>query len=131
MGSRLAELGCVPDRVLCSTATRCRETWDGLRRAMRTEAPVDFDDALYNASPEGLLHALAGVIEGDTLLLLAHNPGVSLLAFELARGREGPDDGMRRGFSPATLAIFEIETGWAEVSSTGARLRAVERPASS
>lgn len=135
VGARLVELGAEPDRVLSSSAIRCRETFDSLCIGMKTRPPVDFDDALYNSAPEQLLHGLAGTFAGgddsETLLLLAHNPGVSMLASDLGGGSDSDSDEalLRSGFAPATFAVFEIDDEGSGVSQGTTRLLHFERPA--
>ena len=121
VGEALRRAGCVPDQALSSTALRCRQTWDSVSAAFETPPPVNFDGSLYNAAPAGLLDGLATVDESvGTLLLLAHNPGISVLALELAGSDDEAQDRLRAGFSPATTARFEVEGPWSTVSPRSA-----------
>jgi len=132
VGARLVELDAVPDRVLSSSAIRCRETFESLCIGLKKRPPVDFEDALYNSSPDELLHGLAPWFaeddEPETILLLAHNPGVSMLAFDLGQGQDSDEALLRSGFAPATFALFEIDDDGTGVSRRSARLRRLERP---
>ena len=133
VGERLSEAGLIPERVLSSTALRCRETWQAIGAGLGTgrgEAlEVDFESGLYNASSHDLLRAIAGVDdENEILLLLAHNPGISMLALELAAADEAALGRLRAGFSPATTACFEIEGPWSTLSARTARLIRFEAP---
>ena len=128
VGERLQEQGPVPDRVLCSVARRCRETWEEVSRAFEEEIAVDFQDRLYNASDRVLLEAIAEVDDADTLLVLAHNPGISLLARELDDESGDAIEGLRQGFTPASTACFEVEGPWSAVSRRTLRLLRFERP---
>lgn len=131
VGSRLRIDGPVPDRVLCSSARRCRETWDhvaaGLAAATLPAIDVAYDDRLYNASTGSLLEALRDEQDARVLLLLAHNPGISILAVELGRGDPHAEAVLRGGFAPATLAVFELRTGWRELATPAARLLRIDR----
>jgi len=133
VGVRLAELGALPDRVLSSSATRCRETFESLCIGMKTHPPADFEDALYNAAHHELLDQLTSVFaageDSETLLLLAHNPGVSMLAFDLGQGASDDETPLRSGFAPATFAVFEIDDDGSGISRRTARLEHFERPA--
>jgi len=128
VGARLQAQGGVPDRVLCSVARRCRETWEEVSRAFDEEIAVDFDERLYNASGRVLLEAIAEVDESDRLLVLAHNPGISLLARELGGDAGAAIEGLRRGFTPASTACFEVEGPWSRVSRRTLRLLRFEGP---
>ena len=69
------------DAVLCSTATRTRET---LART-GIDAPVRYDDRLYDASPGMVIEQINGV--GDdvsVLLVVGHEPTMTQLALGLA-----------------------------------------------
>ena len=128
VGQRLRRLGLTPDRVLCSTATRCRETWEGIAKAFEEAIPIGIESALYNASSRRLLEAIAEVEEAKTLIVLAHNPGVSVLTLDLAGGSASPDPRLRQGFAPATFACFAVEGPWSLTSRRSVRLMHYEGP---
>lgn len=79
LGTWLRDRGWLPDRVLCSTAARTRETLTGLR----LDAPVRFEQALYHAAPDTMLDLLRGA-KGDCVLMIGHNPGIAFFAQMLA-----------------------------------------------
>ena len=80
MGAWLRDRGYLPDLVLCSTAARTRETLEGL--GLGEEVPVRYLDALYHAAPETLWDCLAEA-EGNTVLMIGHNPGIAAFAADL------------------------------------------------
>jgi phosphohistidine phosphatase len=127
VGHSLRSKGPIPDRILCSSAVRCRQTWQAVSAELECSPTVDFQDDLYNASAASLLNSLAGVGEEQTVLLLAHNPGVSVLTRELAAGDEEDIARLRVGFAPATVACFEVEGPWSLISPASARLTRLER----
>jgi phosphohistidine phosphatase len=138
VGRWLAAEGRVPDRVLCSSALRCRETWQALSAGLGRSVAIEFDERLYNAPSERLLDSLtdltataddAGGPEGEIVLLIAHNPGISHLAFDLAAETldttpmpldERP--GIHSGFGPASTACFEIASPWSRLDPSAAHL---------
>ena len=122
VGATLLREGLVPDQALSSTALRCRQTWECVSAAFEAPREATFEAGLYNATAAGLLDGLATIGEdGDTLLLLAHNPGISVLAIELAGSDEAALERLRAGFTPATTARFEIDGPWSTVSPRSAR----------
>ena len=127
VGSALRSQGPIPERILCSSAIRCRETWQAISAELGSGASVDFENDLYNASAESLLNSLAEIVDEQNILLLAHNPGVSDLALELAGEDEESLARLRAGFDPAAIACFEIEGPWSLLSSGSARLTRFER----
>ena len=115
-GDWLREHGLRPDRVLCSSATRTRETLAALGDIGAGE--VYEDASIYDASP-GTLIALADA-HGDArrLLLVGHNPGLEQLAALLHSGQSSD----YRGMPPAGVAVLgfapdtAIEPGAAQLS---------------
>ncbi len=134
MGERLRDQGSIPDRVLCSTAIRCRETWQALLPSFGQGIAVDFEDRLYGADDRILLEVVAEIDEARTLLVLAHDPGISLLARELMRAGDRPAAGLpvpdpaRVGLTPGSAASFEVEGAWSTVSRRSVRLMRFESP---
>jgi phosphohistidine phosphatase len=128
IGSRLRALDAVPDRALSSTAVRCRETFEALCAGMDATPIFDFEATLYNAGPGALLDGVSADTDPGTLLLLAHNPGVSMFAFDLGRGSAEDEDRLRAGFAPATFALFEWDAESSLRARRAARLLHVERP---
>jgi phosphohistidine phosphatase len=89
---------------------------------------ADFDSMLYNASSAELLQAIAEIDEAvDTLLVLAHNPGISMLALQLASADESSREALQLGFSPATTARFNVEGPWSTLSPRTATLFQFDR----
>ena len=132
VGERLRIDGPVPDRVLCSAAQRCRETWRAVAAGLGAESlpPIDvaFEDALYDASTAGLLEAIEAEQEASVVLVLAHNPGISLLAAALGRGDANFEPALREGFTPASIAVFAVEGPWHALSQARVRCLRFARP---
>jgi phosphohistidine phosphatase len=78
--------------VLCSTATRTRQTL----AAAGIQAPVSYQDGLYGGGTEDILELLRRVPEtADTVLVVGHAPGIPAAAAALAGiAREAGDAGM-------------------------------------
>ncbi len=81
MARRLAERGFRPGRILSSTAERARSTAAAF--AAELGGRVELLPELYGADPETLLE-VAATSDADEVLLVAHDPGVSALAYELS-----------------------------------------------
>lgn len=84
IGEWLAQHGYLPDLVLCSTAARTTETWEIMATALPNSVATQFDRSLYLASPDVLLNALKAVETAKSVLLIGHNPGISLAATAFA-----------------------------------------------
>ena len=88
MGDLARERNLLPDRVLCSTATRARETIEFFAQGAKLKAPVDFLDALYLAEPAAILREIrAHARSSERLMVLGHNPGLEGLLSILTGGR--------------------------------------------
>jgi phosphohistidine phosphatase len=121
-----------PDLILCSTATRTRQTLAALmERQPPPTPPVVFESGLYLASEDALLdrlRALPGTI--GTVLMIGHNDGMGQLANALAaHGRAALLASLRNGFPTGALAVLTIEVErWTALQTGAATLSAFARP---
>ena len=101
-GDWLREHGLQPDRVLCSDATRTRETLAALGDIGAGE--VYEEGSIYEASP-GTLASLADANrDAERLLLVGHNPGLEQLAALMHSGQTGD----YRGMPPGGIAVLKL-----------------------
>ena len=123
MAAHMLGLGLTPDHVICSAAVRAVETWSLMAPLFGRDIAMASDEALFHAGPRGLLGALRKAPgHADTLLLIAHSPGVESLAAALS----GPDSDReaygRLGakFPTAALAAIEFDIGeWRGLGDSG------------
>lgn len=112
MGRALAARGMRPDLALVSPAVRTRETWDLLHDAFG-DVEVREDQPLYNGAADALrLLVEAAEDQAGCLMMVAHNPGVHLLAVEfLTEGAASPAvlERMSGGFPPGAAAVFTVD----------------------
>ncbi|EPX86912.1 SixA phosphatase family protein [Salipiger mucosus] len=122
LGHWLRAEGHLPGQMLCSTAARTRETLDRLQ----LDAPARYEDRLYHAGPETMMSCLREA-EGDTVLMVGHNPGICDFAHEIvARAPQHPR--FRDYPTGATLvADFDI-ADWAQTEWRAAEPRAFVIP---
>jgi phosphohistidine phosphatase len=130
MGRRMRKDRLQPDLVLCSPATRVRETWDLLQEELGEDLPCRTLRSLYPGAPSRVLAALSRT--GDdvsSLLLIGHNPGLTSLALRLVRtGEAKPRRLMEEKFPTAALAVIAFEAAhWSEIDA-GGRLLDFIRP---
>jgi phosphohistidine phosphatase len=125
MAKHLREERVAPELVLCSPAQRTRET---LERIGIDNSRVRVEADLYGASAGDLLAVLNRVGDDvDSVMLIAHNPGVQDLAIQLAG--PGPEIAqVRQKYPTAALATLELDGTWAELSPGSAELVAFVRP---
>ena len=81
IGAYLDRHRLVPEYVLCSTATRARETWDLVAAEIPAAPPPHHDERLYNAAAGSILDVLRQASPSiKSLLLVGHNPGLQELS---------------------------------------------------
>jgi phosphohistidine phosphatase len=120
-----------PDLVLCSPATRVRETWQLMMPVLGRTVECKTLRTIYPGAPSRLLETLRRAADDlATLMLIGHNPGLGHLAVGLCGG--GPRKGlqcMRAKFPTAALAVIEFDIDrWNELAPGTGRLRAFVRP---
>lgn len=122
MANWLASVDCQPDRILCSSSARTRETAALMNQAWTADPDIQYCQSLYLASPESILatiHAEAG--DAQCVLVLAHNPGMSHIVSVLSN--------KFRDMPTAAAAVFQVDTDWVELASKqGCRLVQFMRP---
>ena len=110
------------DAVLCSTATRARETLE------RTgiDAPVRYVDRLYGATAGTVIEEVNKVSDDvSTLLVVGHEPTTSEVALILA-GSDGTDtvvlERISEKYPTSSIAVLRMDGGWAQVEPGSAAL---------
>ena len=125
MGAWMAAHDLCPDVVTCSTAARTRETL-GLVLPHWTPRPdVRFDDALYLAEPEDIAALVRSTKrEIGHLMIVGHNPGIAVLAGDLAgSGDKTALVRLAARFPTAGLAVIAFDAaGWGKIRRHQGRL---------
>ncbi len=118
VGRHLRHEGLGPDLVLCSSATRTRQTLQLLELAKTSEVVIE--DELYGASVADLLSRVGRVpARYGTVLLIGHNPGMEDLARLL--DRNGLDSVEK--FPTAAAAVLRFAIGaWGEIRAGAGEL---------
>src|SRR6478735_1687096 len=117
----LPATGCVP-AVLFSTATRTRQT---LERT-GVDAPAQFLDRLYGATPGAIVDEINGV-DGAilSLLVVGHEPAMSQLALGLT-GAEGSNataaERISIKYPTSAMAVLRLSGPWSALEPGSAAL---------
>jgi phosphohistidine phosphatase len=130
LGRALSAADRRPDMILASTSRRTMETVENLTRDWPTTL-VRTDRSLYLASAVRLLEAIrVADPTADSVMVVAHNPGIEELAIQLAHNV--PSDPLRRmqkKYPTCALATFEVSANsWMRVSADLARLISFSTP---
>jgi phosphohistidine phosphatase len=128
-GRWLRESGYVPDRVLCSTAQRARETWQLAEEGLGAHPPTTFEDRVYGASAAELLDLARQTPSGvRTLMIVGHEPAMRDLTLELAStqpdkaGEEEALERVRAKFPTSAIAVLALTARWPELGPGQAQL---------
>jgi phosphohistidine phosphatase len=125
MGAYMAQHGIAPQLILCSTAVRARQTLALVLPKLPNEATVEFEDALYLASPSTLLARIRKVEAKITCaMIVGHDPGMHGLAIELCgRGEAQNLHRLASKFPTAGLAVISFRTHqWSQLKPKAGRL---------
>jgi phosphohistidine phosphatase len=110
------------DAVLCSTATRARQTLANTG----IDAPVQFRERLYDTTPGTMIDEINQIAETvNTLLVVGHEPTISSLALGLASD-EGTDDAVVQSISEkyptSGIAVLRVAGDWKDLQLERAAL---------
>ena len=120
-GAWLEENLPVFDAVLCSSATRTRQT---LARS-GVDAPVSYLDRLYGASPGAVIDEVNKVADDvATLLVVGHEPTMSHLTLGLAGpgSDRGAAEQIALKYPTSAIAVLQVDGPWSDLELNGAQL---------
>ena len=117
IGLHISGLPDQPETVLCSPAVRARDTWAFLSLALPGVPTVQYEDALYMASPREIIDCINTVQGGpETLLVIGHNPGTKALASELpAGGNRVAIQQIALKYPTAALTTLTTKVRWSDL----------------
>lgn len=111
-----------PELILCSPARRARETVALVMKAGRIEAPLRFDERIYEASAERLCEVISQMEEkANQAMLVGHNPGLEELILHLT--------GEGRRMATAALAQLSLDVEkWSKLRGLCGKLDWIVKP---
>jgi phosphohistidine phosphatase len=116
----------LPEVVLCSTATRTRQTAERALAKLAEPPPVDYLASLYDASIEAVLDEVRRLEDGvGSVMVVGHNPTAHALAFEMmaASDKAGRRQVERVGFPTCSLAVYRLNIRrWSDLGLGSATL---------
>ena len=122
-GRWLRENAAEIDLVVCSSATRARQTWKLVAKQLDNVPPARVDDRLYAASVRGLLAVVRKLPHSArAVLLIGHNPGLEELVADLG--------GVGWPMKTSSIAVLSSRSKWAEVGARWAKLEVSLTPRS-
>ena len=110
LGDWMRRTGIEPDEILCSSAARTEET--AARLGLQT--PLTLIDALYMASTDVLMSHVQQA-QADTVLIVAHNPGIGEFAEQLAQ--TAPNNPRFFNYPSGATTVFSCDiSDWAQLT---------------
>jgi phosphohistidine phosphatase len=119
MGAYLNEAGLVPNRMIISSARRTQQTAELLLQNLSVpENNIIIDRQLYLADSETICDIIQlYASEGESLLILAHNPGMDYLVSQLASSPPPLSDSGKL-MATCAAACFQLDS-LAALNKTG------------
>ena len=124
-GAYMARHGLTPDGAFVSTALRTRQTWDLLAPEFTAPPAADFDERLYQASPDTILAIIRAAPRAlACLLVIGHNPALHALAAGLVgAGDIEMRQRLSEKFPTAALAVIDFAgSDWGKVRPGAGRI---------
>ncbi|SIQ13268.1 phosphohistidine phosphatase [Rhizobium sp. RU20A] len=109
VADRAADRGLKPQRIISSTAVRCRQTTEAFRRALGEDTDIRYSDDLYTGGPETYRSLATAQDDVTSLMLVGHNPMIEEFLRTLV-GEEAATLRIPLGYPPAGLALVEFDT---------------------
>ena len=122
MGRVLIKKGYRPELIISSPAERAKMTAALFKAASGLDSPLEFDDRIYEASPQKLQKVVSKV-EGDegSVMVVGHNPGMEGFV-RLLTSKNEP-------MPTASIAVIELKIdSWSEIAPSSGRLIEIIRP---
>jgi phosphohistidine phosphatase len=125
IGAYLAKHRLIPDRILCSTARRARETWELVAAEAPAAPPATFPEKLYDASQRALVDVFRGADpDAASLLVVGHNPGLQEVATALIASGDLEDrERLREKLPTGGLVVIDFAIAdWSKLHPRSGRL---------
>ncbi len=122
MGRLMRERKLRPDLIICSPAERARQTVSLVIGAAGLDAPLRFDERIYDATSSRLFEIVSQIEDtASETLLVGHNPGFEELLERLT--------GEARHMATGTLAFVTLDIEkWNKLRDGGGRLEWIMKP---
>ncbi len=125
VGRWLSATGIVPTHALVSSATRARDTWEGVAQGCGSAIEARVEDAVYSADADSALDLLRGLPgDAEVVVYVGHNPTAASLVHLLDDGDPDPEAfrALSAGLPPAAVAVLEVGTPWADLAEASGHL---------
>src|SRR5690606_37437952 len=131
MGREMARRGWLPDLALISSSVRTRQTWELVSAQWKNPCASIFTETIYEADPADILAEIRKIHpETHRLVVIGHNPGLQILAKELAGPQSDPASLslLAEKFPTSALARFTTDKAWKTLDRLSTNLTHFLRP---
>ena len=128
IGGWIQEHNWMPDQIICSPATRVKQTVDHLCQQIGIDSrTVKYDKRIYEADQNHLLNMLKETNSLTTrLLMVGHNPSFSDLLNFLCSDSTHPT--VDRSMPSAALAVIALKAPWSTLDQGSGELMSLIQP---
>lgn len=125
VGRYLAQISARLDLVLCSSALRTQQTWEGMASCLQNPPHVRFERTLYLCGAQAMQQCIRALPnEADAVMILAHNPDLHEIALYYAgMGDEDLMAKLQVDYPPAGLAALHFDEPWAGLHKHAGHLK--------
>lgn len=115
-----------PMKVICSSATRTRQTLSGIKSSLGKDISIEFEKNMYSGEIETYFDIVTSQSGNEGLMLVGHNPMCAGFCMQLAGdGEEQPLYELALGFPSGTLAHLQFEKKqWQDIKISEGYLKA-------
>ncbi|MEQ1650047.1 MAG: histidine phosphatase family protein, partial [Hyphomicrobiaceae bacterium] len=131
MGQYIHAENLIPDYVVCSSATRTRQTHEVLLGTFARPVPVQFEPLIYEAPYERLLAVIQRCPDSaETVLILGHNPGLEDLTDALMMTADpAAEKRFRFKYPTCALSVLAFKTShWEDLTEHSGHLERFVAP---
>ena len=128
IGKALSSKGYSPDLILCSSATRTRETLDNVLEYLGAEPEIRFTEKLYSSGLSDYIELLQELEKIPSVMIIGHNPMCGSLAASMpGSGNEESLASIAYKYPTATVSVIDFEVdNWSEIEQrTGIMVEAL------
>jgi phosphohistidine phosphatase len=129
IGKALAQMGVIPQSILCSSALRTRQTLQEIAPFLPFAGATHYSDGLYSADAQGYLKEIMAHADSGSMMVVGHNPSTEELASLLVSSQDR--DGARLllpGFPTGAIAHFKFDSSLAYLKPHSGALASFLRP---
>ncbi len=124
MGKYMMNQHLWPEKVLCSTATRTRQTWQQIQDAFPRTIPIHYEDKLYHTTAADIAYIIGFEPENvSKLMVVGHNPGLHELCARLAKdGDNKLRHQVSMRFPTCSFVELQFEGTWRDLNTADTTL---------